>query len=82
MGDTKASDLRDGDRVDFKGNEPFLSENNKQCAPYEYASISMWEQGGWADGMAKPGEIVLYTDNFPDPIILPADTVVHVERWH
>lgn len=76
-----AKDLEEGDRVDFDPAAPFLDDANRQCAPFEYASIQS-VGGGWADAMAKPHEVVLYTDNFVHPIILPADTMCHVERWH
>jgi len=81
-GPTPAKDLEEGDRVDFDPEAPYITEANREFAKHQYASISVWEQGGWADDMAKPGEVVLYTDNFPQPIILPAETLVHVERWH
>jgi hypothetical protein len=80
-GPKAAKDLGEGDRVDFDPEAPFITEANSQCARYEYASVQS-VNGGWADAMAPAGHIVLYTDNFVEPIILPADTIVHVERWH
>lgn len=76
-----AKDLEEGDRVDFEPTAPFLDPQNQQCAPFEYASIEC-VGGGWADHMARDGEVVLYTHNFVNPIILPADTLCHVEPWH
>jgi hypothetical protein len=75
-----AADLIEGDRVDFDENAPYITEANKPIAAAEYAFIL--GRKGWLDSMAKPGEVVLYTENFAEPIILPADTQVHVERWH
>lgn len=80
-GPTPAKDLQEGDRIDFTGQEGYLSAGNKQCAPFEYASVQS-VNGGWADAQAQPDQVVVYTDNYVDPIILPADTLVHVERWH
>jgi hypothetical protein len=34
---------------------------------------------GWADNLAKPGEVVIYAPNYALPIILPADTEVTVD---
>lgn len=80
-GPTPAKDLGEGDRIDLSGTEPFLTDGNRQIVEYEYASVQQ-VNGGWADGMARPGDVVIYTHNLADPIILPADAIVHVERWH
>jgi hypothetical protein len=80
-GPTPAKDLVEGDRVDFDPTAPYITDANRPQAEAEYGFIQS-VGGGWAAGLATEGEVVLYTENFAEPLILPADTLVHVERWH
>lgn len=74
MGDTKAKDLGEGDRVDFDPASPYLGEVNRDIASREYAAIKEVRPMG-------PDVALIFENDFV-PIVLPADTVVHVERWH
>lgn len=74
----KAHAVQPGDALDFTGTEPFLHADNVTTAQNTYAVVES-VNGGWADGLAQPGEVVIYVPNYPLPIILPADTDLTVD---
>jgi hypothetical protein len=74
----KAHTVQPGDAIDFTGKEPYLHDHNVTTAENMYACVES-VNGGWADGVAQPGEVVIYTNNFPLPIVLPADTDLTVD---
>lgn len=74
----KAIEVQPGNVIEFTGTESFLHPDNRPAAQFEYAHVTDIG-GGWADGAAKPGEVVLYTENYPLPIIVPADADLILE---
>lgn len=74
----KAHAVQPGDALSFTGKEPYLHEDNVASAENMYAVVES-VNGGWADSLAKPGEVVIYVPNYALPIILPADTDVTVD---
>lgn len=74
----KAHAAQLGDAIDFTGQEPYLHEDNIVSAENMYAVVES-VNGGWADSLAGPGEVVIYVPNYALPIILPADTDLTVD---
>lgn len=74
----RASDVQPGNAIEFSGTEPYLHADNIVSAENTYAVVES-VNGGWADSLAGPGEVVLYVPNYPLPIILPAATEVTVD---
>lgn len=73
----RAADVKPGMSVDIPA-DVVKGTDNEQIQPYEYALIeavsgrgTAWR--GWADGMAGPGQVVLYTTNFAVPILIDAE---------
>jgi hypothetical protein len=69
-------ELQPGDVIDVP-HQLVVGTDNEAMNEFEYAVVEC-VGGGWADHLAGPGEVVVYTENFAVPIIGPADLTVEV----
>lgn len=74
MTQIKARDLRPGDMFDVP-EDVAAGTDNDVCAEYEYAVLES-VNGGWADGVARAGEVVLYVPNFAAPVLIDGERLV------
>lgn len=74
----EARSLRPGDRVDVPA-DIAAGTANEGLAEFVYAQVER-VNGGWADGCAVDGEVVIYAPNFPAPIICDAGYLFEVEE--
>lgn len=68
---TAARDLQPGDLIDVPA-DAVVNTDNEQIQPFEYGQVES-VNGGWADHLAGPGEVVVYLPNFASPVVLAAD---------
>jgi len=74
----RAFNLVKGDVVDLEGFD--VGEANSQIVQFEYVTVDS-VNGGWADGMAAPGQVVLYSaQSLAEPVILPSDALIPIAR--
>jgi hypothetical protein len=74
MATVRARDITPGTVVNIEPNSHYVTEANRPAVTYEYVLVDS-VNGGWADGLARPGEVVLYSAaSLAEPMILPGDT--------
>lgn len=72
----EAKNIEPGSTIDIDGNAPYVSEANKPCVENEYVYVET-VNGGWADSVAAPGEVVLYSaSNLAEPVVLSGTSKV------
>lgn len=73
----QARDLSGGMRVDIPASVA-EGTDNETIAEYEYAEVES-VNGGWADSLASPGQVVIYAPNFVSPIIVAGNLPLDVQ---